>query len=82
MNRKDSPYPSHPSLRDTLSPPGGESFPDRKMSRIESLNRSRRRESALTFVGLKVRGLTSAATRFRGEARLFLFGFNPSLIRS
>ena len=49
---------------------------------IEPLNRSRRRESALTFVGLKVRGLTSAATRFRGEARLFLFGFNPSLIRS
>ena len=37
------------------------------MSRMKPLNRSRRRESALTFVGLKVRGLTSAATRVRGE---------------
>jgi hypothetical protein len=33
----------------------------------EPLNRSRRRESALTFFGLKVRGLTSAATRFTGR---------------
>ena len=31
------------------------------------MNRSRRRESALTFIGLKVRGLTSAATRFMGS---------------
>jgi hypothetical protein len=70
----------------TPSPrPAGRDFPDRKMSRIEPLNRSRRRESALAFVGLKVRGLIpqcGTATRFRGGARLFLFVFNPSFIRS
>jgi hypothetical protein len=44
---------------------GGEKFPLNITSRIDLLNRSRRRESALTFIGLKVRGLTSAATRFR-----------------
>jgi hypothetical protein len=33
----------------------------------EPLNRSRRHESALTFIGFKVRGLTSAATRFMGR---------------
>ncbi len=33
----------------------------------EPLDRSRRRESALTFIGIKVRGLTSAATPLRLE---------------
>jgi hypothetical protein len=76
-------FPSPVAARHPL-PPTGRDFPDRKMSRIEPLNRSRRRESALTFVGLKVRGLIpqcGTATRFRervsrsngwGESFLFI----------
>ena len=43
----------------------------RNDSRVEPLNRSRRRESALTLCleSKPVRRLTSAATRFRGEGR-------------
>ena len=41
-----------------------------KIPRVEPLNRSRRRESALTCIELKVRGLTSAATRLRGRAEM------------
>jgi len=48
----------------------GEKFPRKEFSRVEPLSRGRRRESALTSIGLKVRGLTSAATKFVGRAGL------------
>ena len=61
-----------PALRDHPLPAwAGRGFPKTKSSRVEP-DRSRRRESALTFTGLKVRGLTSSATRFKGSFDLQL----------
>ena len=42
----------------------GERISPNEISRLEPLNRSRRRQSALISFGGRWRGLTSAATRF------------------
>jgi tetratricopeptide (TPR) repeat protein len=57
----------------------GKRFAQNSIPRVESLPRSRRRESALASMEFKVRGLTSAATRFAGMAGLtiiLVFGSN------
>jgi hypothetical protein len=50
----------------------GENFP-KLFSRLEPLNRSSRRESALTSLWIRWSGLTSAATRFMGSFDLQLW---------
>ncbi len=60
-------------VAETPSPLNGERIRRRGISRLEPLNRSRRRESALISWSERVRELTSAATRFRGRETRILW---------
>jgi hypothetical protein len=60
--------PFRGNLTPALSP--GERIPRNIVSRLEPLNRSSRRESALTFPNSRWSGLTSAATSFMGRVQL------------